>query len=316
MNALATIPAHGGRITEYNGAQLALIHRTVAKDTNPDEFNLFMRVARLKGLDPFTKQISAIVFSKNNAQKRQMSIIVTIDGMRSIAARSKRYRPDEDEPTYTYDEALKGPLNPLGIVKATVKIYVADHLGGAWRPVTGVAYWDEFAPVEAEWSEGEDGKRRPNGKEKLGGMWPRMGRVMIAKCAEAQALRKAFPEDLTGLYEGAELDRSAVIDLTATEVIERDAAENRLRMVGADGAILFQMSPTTALEPIKVGEVADRIIDALRGYDLAALDWFESVNRAPLLEFWARAKSDALGVKNAIAERRAALAKATQDAAQ
>src|SRR4051812_13923504 len=93
--------------TDYTGAQLALIKRTVAKDTNSDEFDLFMSVARMKGLDPFSKQISAIVFNKAKADKRNMSIITTIDGMRAIAGRSNRYRPDEDEPEFTYDPSLK-----------------------------------------------------------------------------------------------------------------------------------------------------------------------------------------------------------------
>lgn len=304
-------------IASYTGAQLALIRRTVAKDTNDDEFNLFISVARMKGLDPFSKQISAIVFNKDNAKKRQMSIITTIDGMRSIAARSGRYRPDEDEPFYEYDaEAKDERINPIGLVKAKVRIFIADtQSAGGWRPATGVAYWDEFAPIKDEWKEGDDGKRRPSGRKTLDGNWPKMPRVMLAKCAEAQALRKAFPEDLSNLYEGAELDRAQVIDVTATEIIGAHDEENRLRRVGASNSITFQMTATSPLEPIPLGDCADRIIAAARHFDLTQMRWFRSANTHPLREFWARAETDALEVKRFLDKREADL-KAEDEKAQ
>lgn len=304
MNAV--VPLRPG--TDYTGAQLALIKRTVAKDTNPDEFDLFMAVARMKGLDPFSKQIAAIVFNKNKPDKRNMSIITTIDGMRAIAARSGRYRPDEDEPDYTSDDSEKGPLNPKGLLKAKVRIWIADTMNaGGWKPATGVAYWEEFAPIKDEWAENpQTGKYKPTGEQTLdtGGNWGKMPRIMLAKCAEAQALRKAFPEDLSGLYEAAELDRAQVLDVTASQLIGEYETEGRLERVGALGGIMFQLTPTSPIEAIQVGQVADRIIDVARDYDLQQLRWFESANTQPLREFWARAPSDALAVKKHLEDLR------------
>ncbi|MDD3446583.1 MAG: recombinase RecT [Zavarzinia sp.] len=179
-NALTVTPLR----SSYTGAQLDLIKRTVAADTNAEEFNLFIAVAQRAQLDPLRKQISAIVFNKNakDQSKRRMAIITTIDGLRSIAARSLRYRPDEDEPDFIYDEAAKSDLNPLGLVRARVNVYMKDADANEWRRVPGVAYWDEFAPIEAEWAEGEDGRRRPTGAQKLSDTWKRMGRLMLAKC--------------------------------------------------------------------------------------------------------------------------------------
>lgn len=296
--------------SEYTGAQLALIKRTVAKDTNPDEFDLFMSVARMKGLDPFSKQLSAIVFNKDKADKRNMSIITTIDGMRAIAARSGRYRPDEAEPIIEYDPEAKNPqTNPLGIVKAVVRIWIADPTKpGAWNPVTGFAYWDEFAPIKDEWEWGEKkGERKKTGKQTLDGNWPKMGRVMICKCAEAQAIRKAFPEDLSGLYEGAEMDRATVIDVTASEIIGAHDEENRLRRIGAANSIMFQMTGASPLEPIPLGQIADRIVEAAKDFDLQQIRFFEGANVHPLREFWARAPTDALEAKKALEARKADL---------
>jgi len=295
---------------EYTGAQLSLIKRTVAKDTSADEFDLFMSVAKMKGLDPFSKQISAIVFNKAKADKRQMAIITTIDGMRAVAARSKAYRPDEDEPDFTYEPELKGPLNPLGLVKARVRIWIADTVNaGDWKPATGVAYWEEFAPIKDEWAENEAGKYKPTGKQTLdtGGNWGKMPRIMLAKCAEAQALRKAFPEDLSGLYESAEFDRAQATEVTASEIIGVHDEENRLRRIGVANSIMFQMSPTSPLEAISLGQVADRIMAALKDFDLKQVRWFKSANRNPLQEFWARAPSDALAIKQKLEECEASL---------
>jgi phage recombination protein Bet len=301
MNAL--VPARNMTPSAYTGAQLSLIKRTVAKDTNHDEFDLFMAVAAMKGLDPFSKQISAIVFNKDKPDKRNMSIITTIDGMRAIAARSGRYRPDEEAPRYEYsDEAKNEATNPLGLVKAEVRIWIADaSRDGGWKPVAGVAYWDEFAPVKDEWAFDEaSNRRKPTGKQTLDGNWPKMGRIMLAKCAEAQALRKAFPENLSGLYEGSELDRAQVLEVTASEVIEGHAVEDRLQRLGLANTITFQFSPASPLEAVQVGQVADRILHELKAWDLQLLRWFESANVQPLRDFWARAQSDALGVKQAL----------------
>lgn len=301
MNNIATLSPG------FTGRQLDLIRNTVARDCQPEEFNLFIAVAQRAGLDPFRKQISALVFNKNKPEKRRMSIITGIDGLRAIAARSNRYRPDENEPEITYLPELKGPTNPLGIEKAVVRINIRDEGGSEWRPVAGVAYWDEFAPISEEWAEDpQTGKRRPSGKMTLDttGNWFRMGRVMISKCAEAQALRKAFPEDLSGLYEGAEMDQARAVDLTPTEIIEAGRIEDRLERVGGKGAITFQITATSPLEPIPLGKVADRVIDASGDWDIQQLRWFESANTHPLREFWARAQADALGLKKHLEDLR------------
>lgn len=296
--------------TDFNARQLQLIRQTVASDCNDTEFDLFATVARNAGLDPFRKQISALVFNKTKPDKRRMAIVTTIDGLRVIAARSGRYRPDEDEPHFEMDAEERSPTNPLGMVKAKVKIYIADQ-GGQWRPVMGVAYWNEFAPISDEWGEDEQtGRRRPTGKKTLdtGGNWGRMPRVMLAKCAEAQALRKAFPEDLSALYERAELDQAYASDLTPSEQVAQVRTEDRLARIGA-GGILFQMFPNTALESVPVGQIADRVLETIRDYDsLQRLKWFQDANRQPLQEFWARCPGDALELKKQIEAKEAALA--------
>lgn len=309
MNAITPVNPS----STYSAAQLQLIRNTVARDCNPMEFDLFVTVARNAGLDPFRKQISAIVFSKDNPDKRRMSIITTIDGLRVIAARSGRYRPDEDEPVFEIDPAAKSPTNPLGLVKAVVKIYVADAMReGGWKPVTGVAYWDEFAPIKDEWAyDQSQGRRAPTGKQTLDGQWPKMPRIMLAKCAEAQALRKAFPEDMSSLYEAAELDRAQVADFTPSEIVAEAETEERRARIGVANGILFQLFPNTPLESIALGKIYDRVVEVVRDYsDARQLKWFEEANTLPLRDYWARSPGDALELKKFLSERREQLEKA------
>jgi hypothetical protein len=103
MNQIAQISSIG-----WTSRQLDTIKRTVAHDTNEDEFNLFIEYARSKRLDPFSKQIIAVVYSKDNPEEAQ-------DDHHRDAGRPARARlplprlsPAEAEPEFVYNADLKG----------------------------------------------------------------------------------------------------------------------------------------------------------------------------------------------------------------
>lgn len=283
--------------------QVALVKDTVAKDCNNDEFNLFMEVARAKGLDPFLGQIIPMVFSKDNAAKRKLTIIISRDGQRVIAQRCGDYRPASKPPEYERDKDLISPLNPQGIVSATVYLWKQDQKSGEWYEVAGQAFWEEFAPVSDEWVyDQEAGKRKPTGKKVLdsSGNWCRMPRLMIAKCAEMQALRAGWPEQFTGLYDEAEMDRAKVLDLSATEIVEHDRQESRLKAVGAKDSITVTWGDNWTLENVPVGQLADRAMEFIKSETPEKVAKWRDANREPLREFWARAPGDAAHLKKAI----------------
>ncbi len=300
----------------FTPAQLQIIKRSVAPDTNNDEFDLFVETCKLYGLNPMKRQIGARVYSKDNPKKRRMAIVTEIGGFRAIAARAADYRPDEEEPHYTYNPELKGPTNPLGIERAKVCAFKMDE-NKVWQRVVGVAYWDEFAPVEDEWGEDrETGKRRPTGKQSLGGNWVKMPRLMIAKCAEAQALRKGWPEDLSGLYEAAETDRADIVEGTATDVLDQVAADDRLRKIGSPkNGYAIQWELGEPLEMVAPGALADRIEGWLRSDDRhsLAIKQFKATNQPTLNRFWADSPSDALELKKLFERRETELTKAERE---
>ncbi|WP_457661675.1 phage recombination protein Bet [Sinorhizobium medicae] len=295
--------------------QIALVQQTVAKDCNAEEFNLFMEVARAKGLDPFLGQIIPMVFSKNNANKRKMTIIISRDGQRVIAQRCGDYRPASKPATYELDASLKSPLNPQGVVSATVYLWKQDPKSGEWYEVAGQSYWEEFAPIKDEWAENEKtGKNYKTGKQTLddSGNWCRMPRLMIAKCAEMQALRAGWPEQFTGLYDEAEMDRAKIIDLTASEIVEHEREENRLKAVGASNSITITWGDNWALENVPVGEFFDRACEFIEKEPPAKVAKWRDANREPLKMFWSKHPGDALELKKRL---EAAIARPSQKTA-
>ncbi|GGD11826.1 phage recombination protein Bet [Aureimonas glaciei] len=306
---------------EMTSRQISLVKNTVAKDCDNSEFDLFMEAAKSYGLDPFRKQIIPLVFSKADANKRRMSIVVSRDGLRVIAQRCKNYRPASEPAEIQYDETLKGPTNPKGIVCARVKLWQQDNRGD-WFPVVGEAYWDEFAPVK---NEAEDydwvdtGETWPDtGKPKKkkvargvvapklddSGNWARMPIVMITKCAEAQALRAGWPDQFSGVYVEEEMDRAKTLDLTASEIVAHEAEERRLLAIGASNSLTVTWGDNWALENVPIGEFADRAIEFLRDTTPDKAARWADANRVGLQQFWAKAPADALELKKVIERAR------------
>lgn len=290
--------------SKFSNPQIALIQR-MNSDCNADEFNQFMHVAATLGLDPLKKQIYAFVFNKDKPDKRRMSIIVGIDGFRAIADRSGNYRPDDKAPRYVTDpEKIDKDKNPLGLVSAEVTVYKRSH--GDWWPVVGEAYWEEIAPLVegGKWQQNDQTGRREfigNGQVMLDPKkdnWRKMPRLMLAKCAEAQAIRRAWPDDLSAIYSDEEMDRAKTIDLTATELAEAANVERRLELIGGADGIMFDMGE--GLTRLKLGEAHDRIMEAFGKMQPHEILQWKNTNRVPLNEFWVRHKTDALPIKQFI----------------
>jgi phage recombination protein Bet len=142
------------------------VRNVLAPDLTDDELRLFAMVAARSGLDPFAKQIYAI------KRKGRVTFQTGIDGLRSIAARTGEY-DGQDEPEYGPDCPCQQNPKPHPLY-AVVRVYRK----GVARPIPATAYWHEYLPVDTF-------------------QWVKMPHLMLAKVAEALALRKAFPWDPT-----------------------------------------------------------------------------------------------------------------------
>lgn len=290
--------------------QLDTVRRTIAADCDQDEFNLYIEVIKRKQLDPFTRQCFPLVFSKGNKDKRRMTIIVSQDGLRALAARTADYRPDENEPVFEYDPTLKGPLNPIGIVKVTTTLWKMDTRG-AWHPVKGWAYWDELAAVKEEWGD-VDGRRQPTGRKSLDGNWPRMPRIMIAKCATMNGLRAGWPDTYGGLYAEEEMDKARV-EMTASEIVEQEAQERRAKAVSMAADEYPAVDEQGNLHFVPAGRFADHFLALSHTFEaVAQLDAMLMRNREAFQRFWAKHKDDALQLRQMLDERRVSLTEADQ----
>lgn len=173
-------------VAQFNPDQLKLVRETVAKGTTEAEFKLFIEICRYRGLNPFARQIYAIVRSANDASKRQMTIQTSIDGYRLLAENSGRYA-GQVGPEWCGDDGIWKDVWLLDKppVAARVGILRKDFSQVTW----GVAKYKAFFV-----------QQNP--------LWTKMPDHMLAIRAEAIGLRKAFPDQMSGIYTKEEMEQA------------------------------------------------------------------------------------------------------------
>lgn len=179
MNNVTSIVQHQPQSPWLNEAQQQLVRDSFLNGAERDEAAVLMEVSRALGLNPLLKQIWFVKRWDSRKGRDVWAFQVGIDGFRLIAERTGEY-DGQDEPEFVEDAQGNPSL-------CKVRVYRK----GISRPFVGFAYWREYVQTDR------------NGK--VTAMWERGKHFMLAKCAEACGLRKAFPQSLSGVYTPEEL---------------------------------------------------------------------------------------------------------------
>jgi len=180
---ITTVTAANPQLPVYNQDRVELIKRTVAQGATNDELALFIEQCKRTGLDPITRQI---YFIKDKSGKVQIQ--TSIDGFRLVAERSGQYE-GQTAPMWCGTDGVWKDVWLAKFPPAACKVGV--YKKGFREALTAVALFDEYA--------------QRNFKGELSFMWQKMPALMISKVAESLALRKAFANDLSGLYTQEEM---------------------------------------------------------------------------------------------------------------
>lgn len=189
-----------GEQTFWTNQQVIVLKSLGLDQATESDLGLFFHQCTRTGLDPFAKQIYMIGRkAKENGQfVTKYTIQTGIDGYRLIARRAA----DRSGHKYGIEETLwcgdDGAWRDVWLGQeppAAAKVTVSRD-GDTF---TAVATYREYVQLAKDYASGEMG---PNS------MWKKMAANQLSKCAEAAALRKAFPQDLSGVYVDAEMHQA------------------------------------------------------------------------------------------------------------
>ncbi len=206
---------------EFSSEQMRVITNTICRGASPTELELFVSTCKRTGLDPFMRQIYAVKRWDAQANSQVMAIQIGIDGQRLIAERTGKY--DGQDPVEWLD--VNGTWSEVwtGVgefpVAARCSVYRKDWTNG--RKATAVCRWESYAQTYGK-------------EQKLMPTWKAMPDVMLGKCAESLALRRAFPAEMSAIaaLAGQSYDPTYEAD-EVVEVAYPDAIEGEYSDVQA-----------------------------------------------------------------------------------
>lgn len=180
-------PAELPKQTEFTDAEHSMLD-AMNVPTNRFGRALLFREMQRTGLDPFAKHLYLREDWNAKAERNVYAVASTIAGFEIVAKRQATYEgqtaPQWCDKNGKWFEVWVADAPP---VAARIGVYVRGYR----EPMWGIARFTEY---------------KPNGG--AGFMWQKMAAHMIAKVAEALAIRKAYPDQLSGVYTDDEMQQA------------------------------------------------------------------------------------------------------------
>lgn len=190
--------------TAFNAQQVAMLRQIGVEDAEPADLDLFFHICQRTGLDPFARQIYMI------GRETDVKVRVPLDNGNSRVETQRMTK-------FTIQTGIDG-YRLIGDRAARVHGDRVEHDEPLWRGKPGgdydrwVDYWPESAgqPAACKYVIRVNGLARVavvnfheyaqySSRGELTAMWKKMQANQLAKCAEAQAWRKAYPADFSGI---------------------------------------------------------------------------------------------------------------------
>lgn len=217
-------------MTQHNGSHGAMVSaeqadaiRTALKTSlypgaSDGSVDMVLAYCRAAGLDPMQKPVHIVPMWDSKARETRDVVMPGIGLYRTNAARTGQFA-GMSEPEF-------GPMvtERLGTREVTFpewcRVSVFRQLpSGHVATFTATEYWVENYAIKG----GKEQDQAPNA------MWSKRVRGQIAKCAQAQALRMAFPEATGSMPTADEMEGKAIDgEFTAVSQVERPAIHQEL----------------------------------------------------------------------------------------
>ena len=187
---------------EIDAAVWSTLKNSLYKGANDCSIQMVVEYCKACKLDPMQKPVHIVPMWDKNTKSMKDTIMPGIGLYRIQAARSNKYA-GVSEPEYgdTVNTTLGGvSISYPEWCKVTVKKLVGNNI----VEFTAKEYWlENYATIKKD-------HNAPNS------MWLKRPFGQLAKCAEAQALRKAFPEIITQQPTAEEMEGKSFTENTKT----------------------------------------------------------------------------------------------------